>query len=163
MPIMDGMTFIEFVRKEETGKEVPIMIYSTELDKSLKEEAKKLGVKILGLAASGPFTARNGMLFLEPKWQRFFSSNRHQLDINFPSSTSWLPNAATAALCPPTNRRSLHSYRHYRCSPSRRRRRPRDYRLLSRRGGPRFSAKELGPARHQKRRGRRRGHPRHPD
>ena len=44
MPIMDGMTFIEFVRKEETGKEVPIMIYSTELDKSLKEEAKKLGV-----------------------------------------------------------------------------------------------------------------------
>ena len=44
MPIMDGMTFIEFVRKEETGKEIPIMIYSTELDKSLKEEAKKLGV-----------------------------------------------------------------------------------------------------------------------
>ena len=37
MPIMDGMTFIEFVRKEETGKEVPIMIYSTELDKSLVE------------------------------------------------------------------------------------------------------------------------------
>lgn len=44
MPNMDGMTFIEFVRKEENKKDIPIMIYSTELDKNLKEKAKKLGV-----------------------------------------------------------------------------------------------------------------------
>ena len=29
---------------EEGNKDIPIMIYSTELDKDLKEEAKKLGV-----------------------------------------------------------------------------------------------------------------------
>ena len=45
MPNMDGMTFIEFVRNEENRKDIPIMIYSTELDKNLKEEAKKLGCK----------------------------------------------------------------------------------------------------------------------
>ena len=39
-----GMTFIEFVRQAENGKDIPIMIYSTELDKKLKEDAKKLGV-----------------------------------------------------------------------------------------------------------------------
>ena len=44
MPVMDGMTFIEFVRQAENGKDIPIMIYSTELDKKLKEDAKKLGV-----------------------------------------------------------------------------------------------------------------------
>ncbi|MEC8625185.1 MAG: response regulator [Bdellovibrionota bacterium] len=44
MPDMDGMTFIEFVRQAENGKDIPIMIYSTELDKKLKEDAKKLGV-----------------------------------------------------------------------------------------------------------------------
>ena len=44
MPVMDGMTFIEFVRQGENGKDIPIMIYSTELDKKLKEDAKKLGV-----------------------------------------------------------------------------------------------------------------------
>ncbi len=44
MPTMDGMTFIDFVRNEEGNKDIPIMIYSTELDKDLKEEAKKLGV-----------------------------------------------------------------------------------------------------------------------
>ncbi|MEC7181181.1 MAG: hypothetical protein VXW15_00605, partial [Bdellovibrionota bacterium] len=38
------MTFIEFVRQAENGKDIPIMIYSTELDKKLKEDAKKLGV-----------------------------------------------------------------------------------------------------------------------
>ena len=44
MPVMDGMTFIEFVMQAENGKDIPIMIYSTELDKKLKEDAKKLGV-----------------------------------------------------------------------------------------------------------------------
>ena len=44
MPVMDGMTFIEFARLNESSKDVPILVYTTELNKELKSQAKKLGV-----------------------------------------------------------------------------------------------------------------------
>ena len=44
MPVMDGMTFIEFARLNESSKDVPILVYTTELNKELKAQAKKLGV-----------------------------------------------------------------------------------------------------------------------
>ena len=45
MPEMDGMTFIEIVASNEKTKDLPILVYTTELSQLVKEQAKSLGVK----------------------------------------------------------------------------------------------------------------------
>ena len=45
MPEMDGMTFIEMVTNNEKTKDVPILVYTTELSRVVKGQAKSLGVK----------------------------------------------------------------------------------------------------------------------
>ncbi|MDC0254954.1 response regulator [Bacteriovoracales bacterium] len=42
---MGGMTFIENARQLEAFKETPIYIYTTETSKTLKQQAKDLGVR----------------------------------------------------------------------------------------------------------------------
>ena len=42
---MGGMTFIENARQLESFKETPIYIYTTETSKTLKQQAKDLGVR----------------------------------------------------------------------------------------------------------------------
>ena len=45
MPDMDGMTFIEIVASNEKTKDLPILVYTTELSQLVKKQAKSLGVK----------------------------------------------------------------------------------------------------------------------
>ena len=45
MPEMDGMTFIEIVASNEKTKDLPILVYTTELSQLVKKQAKSLGVK----------------------------------------------------------------------------------------------------------------------
>ena len=44
MPEMDGMTFIALAKKEGMVKDIPIIVYTTELSMELKKEAQTHGV-----------------------------------------------------------------------------------------------------------------------
>lgn len=45
MPVMDGMEFVEQVKKLDAYKFTPILMLTTETDGELKEKAKAFGVK----------------------------------------------------------------------------------------------------------------------
>ena len=44
MPGMDGMTFISLAKQEGMVVDIPIIVYTTELNKELKQEAQEQGV-----------------------------------------------------------------------------------------------------------------------
>jgi two-component system, chemotaxis family, chemotaxis protein CheY len=43
MPVMDGLSFVREFRKLETGRFVPVLFLTTEIDAEKKAEAKKAG------------------------------------------------------------------------------------------------------------------------
>lgn len=45
MPVMDGLTFVEEVRKKEAYQFTPILMLTTETDENLKAQAKQHGVR----------------------------------------------------------------------------------------------------------------------
>lgn len=43
MPVMDGLDFIEAARADEAGRDVPLLLLTTETARDLKERARKVG------------------------------------------------------------------------------------------------------------------------
>jgi two-component system chemotaxis response regulator CheY len=43
MPQMDGLEFIEAARQEETGREIPLLLLTTETAEELKSRARRIG------------------------------------------------------------------------------------------------------------------------
>lgn len=43
MPVMDGLTFVRTLRQSPTGGRVPILMLTTEMDPSVKEQARTAG------------------------------------------------------------------------------------------------------------------------